>query len=210
MLRYAITDRTLFAGNEEQQQDALVVAARQWATDRINFVQIREKDLAAGPLAILCRRILAQVRAAGSETKVLLNARADIAAAVGANGVHLTSSPSELTPEQVRAVYAEAGLPEPLVSVSCHTLDDILRVIEQRPDAILFGPVYEKVAGGAVVVSGAGIGALRAACEAAGPVPVYALGGVTLANAQDCLTAGAAGVAAIRLFQDLQQSPDRV
>jgi thiamine-phosphate pyrophosphorylase len=45
-----------------------------------------------------------------------------------------------------------------------------------------------------------GLAKFREACQAAAPLPVFALGGVTSANARQCVEAGAAGVAAIRLF----------
>lgn len=200
MLRYAITDRRLYRGNEEDRQDALVHTAGRWAAAGINFVQIREKDLPGGVLTELSRRVIAAVRAAGSGTKVLVNSRADIAVAVAADGVHLTSAPGELTVSQVRHLYEAAGLASPVVTVSCHSLDEVRRTSEQGPQAILFGPVFEKSVDGAMVVPGVGLERLRAACEAAGVIKVFALGGVTEQNAGECMASGAAGVAAIRLF----------
>jgi thiamine-phosphate pyrophosphorylase len=65
---------------------------------------------------------------------------------------------------------------------------------------VLFAPVFAKtVAGG--TLAGAGIEGLRAAVGAAAPLPVLALGGVEAAHARDCLQAGAAGIAGIRLFR---------
>jgi thiamine-phosphate pyrophosphorylase len=70
-----------------------------------------------------------------------------------------------------------------------------------QADAILFAPVFEKIVAGQTITPGQGIDRLRAACLAASPIPVYALGGVTPENARSCLDAGAAGIAGIRLFQ---------
>jgi len=136
-----------------------------------------------------------------SQTKLLINSRVDVAIAAEADGVHLTSRPGELTPAQVRSVFAHAGRPAPLVSVSCHTLDEVKRAKENRADYILFGPVFEKQVGGEPVKGGVGIDLLRSACELARPMPVLALGGVTEENTALCLEAGAAGIAAIRLFR---------
>jgi thiamine monophosphate synthase len=49
-------------------------------------------------------------------------------------------------------------------------------------------------------IPGVGVDALRDACRSAGAMPVFALGGIDPLNAQECITAGAAGVAAIRMF----------
>jgi thiamine-phosphate pyrophosphorylase len=211
MLRYAITDRLRFAAESGQQaesarQAALLVQAARLAADGIDFIQLRERDLSAATLASLARRILAILRADPTHpaTRLLINSRADIAIATCADGVHLTSSPNEFTPAQVRALYAAAGLPEPIISLSCHTLAEVTRAAssapENRPTLILFGPVFEKVVGNILVTAGAGLDLLRAACAAAAPIPVLALGGITRANTDICLDAGAAGVAAIRLF----------
>jgi len=209
MLRYAITDRVRLADASAQQaeparQAALLAQAERLAAEGIDFLQLREKDLSATALASLARNLLATLRAHNPATRLLINSRADIAVATCADGVHLTSSPNEFTPAQVRALYAAAGLPEPIISLSCHTLAEVTRAAssapENRPTLILFGPVFEKVVGNKLVTAGAGLDLLRAACAAAAPIPVLALGGITRANTDICLDAGAAGVAAIRLF----------
>jgi thiamine-phosphate pyrophosphorylase len=141
---------------------------------------------------------------------LLINSRADAAVAAGADGVHLTSGEGELTPAQIRTLYAAAGQPQPVVSISCHTLADVTRARMLAPSLILFGPVFEKVVSDpatqhtteAFISRGIGLNLLGTACAAAVPVPVLALGGITGANTPDCLEAGAAGIAAIRFFAD--------
>ena len=74
------------------------------------------------------------------------------------------------------------------------------RAAEAEVDLILFGPVFEKSVAGHRVHQGQGLELLNRASLQAGPVPLLALGGVTNANTAACLAAGAAGIAAIRLF----------
>ena len=200
MLRYAITSRALYPGDEPQQQAALLHQASRWVADGIDLIQLREKDLPAANIAALAREILNTIRTKGSPAKLLINSRPDIALATGAHGIHLTSDPDELTLTQVRSLYASANRPAPVITISCHTLEDIHRARINHADAILFAPVFEKVIAGKIITPGQGIDQLRAACRAAAPIPVYALGGVTLENAPSCLAAGAAGIAGIRLF----------
>ncbi len=165
----------------------------------IDFIQLREKDLPSATLAALARRLAGAIAETGGPTRLLINSRADVAISTGAYGVHLTSGPDELTPTQVRSLYASSGRFRPVVTVSAHTREEVQRARENQADAILFGPVFEKISG-KIVFHGQGLDKLRAACAAAYPVPVYALGGVTLENAPTCVAAGAAGVAGIRLF----------
>jgi thiamine-phosphate pyrophosphorylase len=80
--------------------------------------------------------------------------------------------------------------------VSCHTADEVRRAESHGADFAVFGPVFEKVGTPLSV----GLDALRAACHLA-RMPVLAIGGITLENAGACVEAGAAGIAAIRLFQ---------
>jgi thiamine-phosphate pyrophosphorylase len=176
----------------------LLKHAQRWAAEGVDFVQLREKQLAAGELAALARAMLEIF--SGTKTRLLVNTRADVAAATGADGVHLSAHPDKLIPAQVRRVFVRAGRPAPVVSVSCHSVEEVARAAAAGADLILFGPVFEKRVAGAVAVAGVGLESLCKACVAASGVPVLALGGVTEDNNAACLEAGAAGIAGIRLF----------
>jgi thiamine-phosphate pyrophosphorylase len=204
MLRYAITSGKDAGSDEAWITQERIAQARRWAAEGMDYVQLREKQLEAGELVRLAAAMQAIFREYGREhagrTRLLVNGRADVAVAAGVDGVHLTAQPGDLTAEQVRRVFAAAGRAEPMVSASCHTIEEMRRAISGRVDLILFGPVFEKRIAGEVVVAGVGLEALRETCEVAGETPVLALGGVTGANTPLCVEAGAAGVAGIRLF----------
>ena len=200
MLRYAITSRALYPGSEQEKQTALIAEASRWIAEGIDFIQLREKDLPAATLTNLARNLLENIALSASATRVLLNSRPDIALATGAHGVHLSASPDELSPTQIHDLFHSAGRPNPLISISCHSLAEVHRARSEQSDAILYAPVFEKPLANGQNLPGQGLDQLRAACIASAPIPVFALGGVTLQNAPECLKAGAAGVAGIRLF----------
>jgi thiamine-phosphate pyrophosphorylase len=200
MLRYAITNRAMFPGDETRKQEELLRHTFHWVRDGFDFIQLREKDLPDAALASLADEILEAIGSTRSHTRLLINSRPGIAIATRAHGVHLTAAPDEMTPAQVRSLYASAGLPAPIVSVSCHSLDEVNRGHDNKADVILFAPVFGKNLDGGEAVPGKGLDQLRKACAAAEPIPVFALGGVTRENVPSCLSAGAAGVAGIRLF----------
>jgi thiamine-phosphate pyrophosphorylase len=134
-------------------------------------------------------------------TRLLINSRTDIAIAIGADGVHLRSD--DVPPGEVRRVWASCGAgalarDEPQIAVSCHRPCDVERAQSQGADFAVFAPVFEKK--DRPDTQPAGLAVLHEACRSR--IPVVALGGVTLDNAASCLQAGAAGIAAIRLFQE--------
>lgn len=211
---YAITDRRLYAGNKVDALARLLELSAIWAANGVSYIQVREKDLPACDQVELARAVIRAVQAVGGNSntpKILVNSRADVALATGADGVHLPSGPDALTPEEVRSIFPLAGKTRlPVVSVSCHTMEEVALARKQSPDCILFAPVFEKQIAGpgattaensAAVLPGTGLRLLQQACREAAPVPVFALGGVTAENAADCIRAGAAGIAAIRLVQ---------
>jgi thiamine-phosphate pyrophosphorylase len=175
-----------------------------WAAGGVDFIQLREKDLDAPALQCLAREVMAKI--AGRHSKLLVNVStpesATLALAAGADGVHLAGKPAPGAARGVRQAFRSSSR-DVIVSIPCHSLEDIYMAWKEQVDLVLFSPVFEKLSrrlGSLEVSPPQGLEALRRACGAAHGIPVFALGGVTGANAPDCLAAGAAGVAGIRLF----------
>ena len=202
---YAITDRHLYGEDEAERRARLLEHTAVWAAHGVAFIQLREKDLSARELVELACAMRAAIRAASSETRLLINGRPDVALAAGADGVHLPSGTYTLTPAEVRAVFAGRAR-MPYISVACHTLQEVQAAKEQLADGILFAPVFEKPVRDSGsekhALAGAGAPMLAEACLLAASVPVFALGGVTAENATECIQVGAAGIAAIRLLHE--------
>jgi thiamine-phosphate pyrophosphorylase len=209
-LLYFITDRTQFPGDESARRRALLAKIAHAAGAGVDYIQLREKDLSSRELEALAREAVAVVRESSSlrtenrelRTRLLINSRTDIAIAAGADGVHLRAE--DISPEDVRRIVGKAANHDPLttnhfyVAVSCHSRGDVDRAHALGADFAVFAPVFEKR--DRPGTQPAGLAALREACRS--KIPVFALGGVTLANTASCLEAGAAGIAAIRLFQE--------
>jgi thiamine-phosphate pyrophosphorylase len=205
-----ITDRLAFAGDESARRRRLLGKIAEAASCGVDYIQLREKDLPVRELESLAREAVRTVRETArlknenreSTTALLINSRTDVALTSGADGVHLRSD--DLSPLEVRAIWccqASAGAaahPVSIISVSCHSRTEVEQAAEASADFAVFAPVFEKKDSSAS--RPAGLELLREACGS--NIPVLALGGVTLDRAQACLDAGAAGIAAIRLFQD--------
>lgn len=153
----------------------------------IRAVQLREKDLAGRELYRLAVAMRAVTARAGA--RLLVNDRADVALAVGADGVHLGRL--SIPAADARRLMG----PGALIGCSAHNPEELREAEDGGADFVTFGPVYatpSKAPYGPPV----GIGALRAACQAT-RIPVFALGGVSPANAGEVLAAGARGIALI-------------
>ena len=206
-LLYYITDRTAFVGDEYSRRRRLLKKIREAASAGVDYIQLREKDLPTRELESLAREAVHVIREALATdhcplaTALLINSRSDVALAVQANGVHLRSD--DISPEEVKAVWkCGAGAParaipsdDPVIGVSCHSPAEVTKAAASAAAFAVFAPVFEKKN-----ASPAGLNLLHEACQA--NIPVLALGGITLANVQSCLEAGASGIAAIRLFQE--------
>jgi thiamine-phosphate pyrophosphorylase len=178
MIRCYVTDR--------RQGDLTTQVARAVASG-VDMIQVREKDLAAVELLdLVCRIRDIAAGHPGSRTKVLVNGRLDIALIAGIDGVHLPGD--GLPAAQVRPHVRTLG-------VSCHSTEEAIHAERDGVDYIIFGPVFDTPGKKAV-----GIDALRRVVHAV-KIPVLAIGGISSENTQVVIEAGAAGIAAIRMFQ---------
>ncbi len=191
---YLITDRLTLPAPHRTAQLSLIEQA---ASRGVPLIQIREKDLSARELAEFARAAIVVARPHGA--RILINDRVDVALAVGADGVHLRVN--SLSVENVRAVVPS----DFLIGVSTHSLAEAHVAQAGGANFITCGPVYETPSKREYGVP-LGLEKFRAIAEAVA-LPVYALGGINLANLLEPLRHKAAGIAAISLFQDAQQLP---
>ncbi|HEY2544886.1 MAG TPA: thiamine phosphate synthase [Candidatus Acidoferrum sp.] len=173
----------------------------------IDWIQLREKDLSGKQSAVFARDALRGVsnlaRQAPIPGRILVNDRLDVAIAEQADGAHLgeNSLAAGDAVRLVRSGHVTTTLTrEFLVGVSTHSRDAAKSAASAGVDYVFFGPVFatpSKAAYG----SPQGLEQLAEVCASV-TIPVLAIGGITLENASACFSAGAAGIAAIRLFQD--------
>jgi thiamine-phosphate pyrophosphorylase len=182
----------LYAITDPAYRPRLLDLVEQWAIAGVHFIQLREKDLPAPDLQALARKVTAKIDR--KRTKLLINiadpAWALLAREAGAQGVHLAGKPTPGAAQSIRQIF-----PDAIISLPCHTQEDIKIALHGEADLILFSPIFEKG-----TAQPQGLEALHQACITAQNIPVFPLGGVTAANAAACLAVGAAGVAGIRLF----------
>lgn len=207
-----ITDRTAFANDEPTRRRRLLEKIAETARAGVDYIQLREKNLSTRELESLAHETVKAIHQAKRlaphpqplSPALLINSRTDVALAVGADGVHLRSN--DTSPLEVTAIWQLCGADTPVrqlqprdprIGVSCHSAEEVTQSAAGGANFAVFGPVFEKQ--DAPGASPTGLAKLREACNA--NIPVLALGGISLENARECLEAGAAGIAAIRLFQ---------
>lgn len=209
MLSYYITDRMQFAGSEGERRRRLLQTIGRACAAGVDYVQLREKDLAIRELERLAVEALRVMRSEG-EARLLVNHRTDVALAVGADGVHLPGD--DISASEARALAAKVHAGHFVIATSCHSAREVRMAESHGADFVVLAPIFEKAD---VVKDGIGLEALREAAQKdrtpdvrveAGDTrrcfAVFALGGVSRERAAACAAAGAAGVAGIRLFQE--------
>jgi thiamine-phosphate pyrophosphorylase len=158
--------------------DAVVAAGARW-------IQLRDKEATTRSLAARARQLGARVRAAGGV--FIVNDRLDVALAVGADGVHLGQD--DLSPADARPLA-----PGLLVGVSTHGLDQARRAAAEGADYVAVGSIF--ATGTKAGFELVGLETLRLVRPHV-PVPLVAIGGITVERVAAVLATGADAVAVI-------------
>ena len=205
-----VTDRQSLPRAGADPESVLLECIERAAHAGVDWIQLREKDLEGRPLLELASKAIAACAAAASgaekQVRLIVNDRLDVAwtaRQTDGGGVHLGEN--SVPVGEVARWRNRAGCPDFLVGASCHSLEAAAAAAGAGADYVFFGPVFatpSKQSFGAPQ----GLQKLESVCRAVS-IPVLAIGGITPGNAASCLQAGAAGIAAIRLFQ---QAPEQV
>lgn len=178
---YLITDRKEALGRP------LAEVVKRAVQAGIRGVQLREKDLSGRELFCLAQELRNITVQSGA--RLLINDRADIAAAVGADGVHLTQE--SISPKHARRLLGPASL----IGQSTHSVEEARKAEEEGADFVTFGPIFptpSKLKYGPPL----GTEALASVREKV-RIPIFAIGGIKTHNIKDVLEAGAYGIAII-------------
>lgn len=176
---YLVTDRRQVA------RGTLLSVLAQFIAAGGPAIQLRERDLSTREQLELARSVHALVQA--TATKFLINDRADLAAIIKADGVHLRET--SLPARAARRIMGAEGL----IGVSAHSVEGVAEAEAQGADFVVLGPIYDtpsKRNYGPPL----GLQILERACRRV-HIPVFAIGGISVARACEAMDAGAFGVA---------------
>jgi thiamine-phosphate pyrophosphorylase len=150
----------------------------------VDWLQLRDRSLSGAALLTAADRAVAAARSAQRSVRVVVNRRADVARAAGADGVHLGFD--AVRAEQARTLLGRQAW----IGVSAH--DPAAVGGEPDADYVHLAPIFAPLSKTSDRTP-LGLAGLRAASRAG--VRVIAQGGIEPANAREVLAAGAAGVA---------------
>jgi len=178
---YLLTDPAMCA--RRGLVETVLAAVRGGAT----VVQLRDKEAPDDQLIDQGRRLKQAL--AGRGVPLIVNDRIEVAAAIGADGVHVGQSDAA-----ARVARAVLG-PDAFVGLSIQSVAHARAVDPASVDHVGVGPVFA-TATKPDHAQPLGIDGLARVC-AASPVPAVAIGGLGLAHVQAVLEAGAAGLALV-------------
>jgi thiamine-phosphate pyrophosphorylase len=177
---YAILDRSVARGRDlPGLLDAVLGGG-------CRLVQLREKTMSLDELLPLARRLARRCREVGA--LLIVNDRADLALAAGADGLHVGQD--DLPARQARALLR----PNMILGVSTHDPEQARRAVADGADYVAVGSIFPTTTKPGFQLVGPEL-IRRVRPEV--PVPLVGIGGVTAENAAAVLGAGADAVAVI-------------
>jgi len=193
--RRELVDASLYVlinaqGEWESRVKAMVEAG-------VDLVQLRDKDRTDREIVSIGRKISELTR--NSSTAFIMNDRADLAIAAGADGVHLGQD--DLTVGEARRIVG----PSKLIGVSTHSLTQAREAVSEGADYIGVGPVFPSTT--KHFEKHVGLTLVREV-SAEIKLPMFAIGGITLGNLSRVIESGARGVAvsgAVKVLDDLER-----
>lgn len=189
-LIYLITEGRLTVDNFESELKTVLAMIGNAAKAGVPLVQIREKGIPAKLLFELTKAAVQICR--GSQTRVLVNGRADVTVAANADGVHLPENGVPVG--AVRRIIPDRFL----IGVSCHDISSAMKAKTDGADFITMSPVFDSPGKGTPV----GLGMIADCVRQLDEFPVIGLGGINEDNLDAVINTGVAGFAAIRLLND--------
>ncbi len=192
-LIYLITNGNLTEANFASESQKTLQIIRIATENRIDLIQIREKNLSAKFVYELAAKAC-QITS-GLKTRLLINDRIDIAIAAKADGVHLSS-------KSLPVKIVKQLLPRDfIIVVSTHSLEEAKSAKENGANFAVYGPVFETISK-PIIGKPKGLRELNAVCKSLKPFPIIALGGINNENFELTLKHGASGFASIGFLND--------
>lgn len=192
---YLITEGKLTAENFASLKKQIITLTEIAVESKITLIQIREKVLPAKLIFELTQEIVEISQQ--TDTKILVNDRADIALAAGANGVHLTSK--SISTKTIRANFPS----DFIIGVSTHSLEKAKAHKAEGADFVTFSPVFP-TSSKTDYGKPKGLEELQKVCDSLKSFPVIALGGIDFDNYKSVIETGAKGFASIGFLNNVR------
>ncbi|HYE95573.1 MAG TPA: thiamine phosphate synthase [Rubricoccaceae bacterium] len=184
------------SGRGEQTAQEVQARAAALVGEGVEWVMLRDHAASPETFAAEAHPFAARLRAIHPDVRLAVNTHLDVASAFGADGHVGERGPS---PEVARGTLR----PGSRLGVSLHAMGEVSKAVAAGADYLLFAPVFPTASKPGH--PGTGLETLADIVEAAGTLPVLALGGITPDRVASCLDAGAHGVA---VLSGLLDAPD--
>lgn len=167
--------------------------------NNVKMLQFRQKNLTDKQILTACEEILHIT--SGTNTKLIIDDRIDIALAANCDGVHLGQND---IPYQI----ARKLLPNKIIGISTHSLEQVKIATGLKPNYIGFGPIY-KTPTKKIPDPVVGVNLLEQALKICS-LPIVAIGGINKNNVQEVLNTGVKNICMVRYLMNYKDLEKRI